>query len=92
MFVYQAIAHLMSVAMIIRAHSAPSTLASSVLIRPWFFVLVLAGAIERLCGLALGVAVERDWVVLVFLLASVHVPYVLNDIEGSSNLKSYLYS
>lgn len=33
----QATAHLLSVAMIIRAHTVPSTLASSVLIRPWFF-------------------------------------------------------
>lgn len=53
--------------MIIHAHTVRSTLASSVLLRPWFAVLVLAGAVERLFGLALGVAVERDWVVLVGL-------------------------
>lgn len=60
--------------MIIRAHTAPSALASSVLLRPWFSVLVLAGAVERLSGLALGVAVERDWVVLVFPFHALHVP------------------
>lgn len=38
---------------------------SAVLLQPWFIVLVVAGAIERLCGLALGVTVERDWIVLV---------------------------
>ncbi|KAL2652952.1 hypothetical protein R1flu_021080 [Riccia fluitans] len=37
---------------------------SNFLFQPWFLVLVLAGAIERLTGLAIGVAVERDWVVL----------------------------
>lgn len=52
--------------MIIHAlRSFPPPTASSVLLQPWFVVLVLAGAIERLAGLALGVAVERDWVVLV---------------------------
>lgn len=52
--------------MIIHAlSSVRPTSASSVLLQPWFVVLVLAGAIERLAGLALGVAVERDWVVLV---------------------------
>lgn len=53
--------------MIIHAHTALPT-SSSVLLRPWFIVLVLAGAIERLCGVALGVAMERDWVVLVVLI------------------------
>ncbi|TVU49750.1 hypothetical protein EJB05_01084 [Eragrostis curvula] len=37
---------------------------TAVVLRPWFIALVAAGAIERLAGLALGVAVERDWVVL----------------------------
>lgn len=54
--------------MIIQAHTVPSTLQSSVLRRPWFVILVLAGAMERLSGLALGVAMERDWVVLVQVL------------------------
>lgn len=54
--------------MIIQAHTVPSTLHSSVIRRPWFVILVLAGAMERLSGLALGVAMERDWVVLVLIL------------------------
>lgn len=53
--------------MIIHAHTVHSILPSSVLLCPWFAVLVLAGAVERLSGLALGVAMERDWVVLVIL-------------------------
>lgn len=60
----QAAAQLLSVAMIIHAHSIPHAFSSSVLLRPWFVVLILAGAVERLSGLALGVAMERDWVVL----------------------------
>ncbi|XP_068663329.1 solute carrier family 40 member 3, chloroplastic [Aristolochia californica] len=61
----QAAAQLLSAAMIIQAlTSVPPTSATSVLFQPWFIVLVLAGAIERLSGLALGVALERDWVVL----------------------------
>lgn len=51
--------------MIIHAHSVALSSSSSLLLRPWFIVLVLAGAFERLCGVALGVAMERDWVVLV---------------------------
>eukprot|EP00270_Netrium_digitus_P004487 TRINITY_DN15615_c0_g1_i1.p1 TRINITY_DN15615_c0_g1~~TRINITY_DN15615_c0_g1_i1.p1 ORF type:complete len:630 (-),score=124.72 TRINITY_DN15615_c0_g1_i1:222-2111(-) len=31
--------------------------------QPWFLVVVLGGAVERLMGLAAGVAFERDWVV-----------------------------
>jgi hypothetical protein len=55
--------------MIIHAHTAYSTPVSSVL-QPWFFVLVITGAVERLSGLALGVAMERDWVVLVIQIPS----------------------
>lgn len=52
--------------MIIHAHSVPvSSTTSSLLFRPWFIVLVVAGAVERLSGVALGVAMERDWVVMV---------------------------
>lgn len=78
----QATAHLLSVAMIIRAHTVPSTLASSVLIRPWFFVLVLAGSVERLSGLALGVTVERDWIVL---LAGPNRPIALAEANAVLN-------
>ena len=66
-FYCQTTAHLLSVGLIIHAHTVHSTLTLSVLLRPWFIVLVLASAVERLSGLALGVAVERDWVVLVLL-------------------------
>ncbi|KAK3022763.1 hypothetical protein RJ639_046726 [Escallonia herrerae] len=65
---------LLSVGMIIHAHTCHSTLASSLLRRPWFVILVLAGAVERLSGLALGVAMERDWVVL---LAGTNRPLAL---------------
>ncbi|CAH9087518.1 unnamed protein product [Cuscuta europaea] len=60
----QAVAQLLSVSVIIHAHSFHATSSSFIIFRPWFAVLVLAGAVERLSGLALGVAVERDWVVL----------------------------
>lgn len=67
LFSCQAAAQLLSVGMIIHAHTTCSTPVSSLLVQPWFVVLVIAGAIERLSGLALGVAMERDWVVLVLL-------------------------
>lgn len=54
--------------MVIYAHTVPHTAASSsILLQPWFVTLIFAGAIERLSGIALGVAMERDWVVLVGL-------------------------
>jgi iron-regulated transporter 1 len=43
--------------------SANST--AALLQQPWFLILVAMQAIERLTGLASGVAFERDWVVLV---------------------------
>jgi hypothetical protein len=46
------------------AASTAST-ATMLLLKPWFLVLIVAAAIERLTGLASGVAFERDWVVLV---------------------------
>ncbi|KAI3417318.1 Solute carrier family 40 protein [Psidium guajava] len=78
----QAAAQLLSAAMIIRAHSIPRTYASTVIFRPWFIVLVLAGAVERLCGIALGVAMERDWVVL---LAGVNRPIALAQANAVLN-------
>lgn len=58
---------LVSAAMIIYALTTGAghsyTSATSVLVQPWFVVLVVAGAMERLSGLALGVTMERDWVV-----------------------------
>ncbi|KAI3445428.1 hypothetical protein Pfo_002093 [Paulownia fortunei] len=62
--VVQAAAQLLSVGMIIQAHTVHPAPVSSVLVQPWFVVLVIALAVERLSGLALGVAMERDWVVL----------------------------
>lgn len=67
LFSCQAAAQLLSVGMIIHGHTTCSTPVSCLLVQPWFVVLVIAGAIERLSGLALGVAMERDWVVLVLL-------------------------
>ncbi|KAK6805098.1 hypothetical protein RDI58_002882 [Solanum bulbocastanum] len=72
--IVQTAAQLMSVGMIIHGHTLHPTSASSLLFRPWFIVLVLVGAVERLSGLALGVAVERDWVVL---LAGTNRPVAL---------------
>ncbi|XP_050224413.1 solute carrier family 40 member 3, chloroplastic isoform X2 [Mercurialis annua] len=63
--IVQVVAQLLSAAMLIHAHMVSPTCVSSILVRPWFLVLVVAGAIERLCGVALGVAMERDWVVLI---------------------------
>ncbi|KAK2658972.1 hypothetical protein Ddye_005505 [Dipteronia dyeriana] len=53
---WKAAAQLLFTVMIIYAYIVLSTSASSVLLRPWFIVLVLAEAIERLSGVALGVA------------------------------------
>lgn len=78
----QASAQLMSVAMIIHGHRVPSTSVSSVLLCPWFVLLVFAGAIERLCGLALGVAMERDWLVL---LAGTNRPIALAQANAVVN-------
>ncbi|TXG65446.1 hypothetical protein EZV62_006721 [Acer yangbiense] len=78
----QAAAQLLSAAMIIRAYTVLPTSASSVLLRPWFIVLVLAGAIERLSGVALGVAMERDWVVL---LAGINRPIALAQANAVLN-------
>ncbi|KAL2925681.1 Solute carrier family 40 member 3 chloroplastic, partial [Bienertia sinuspersici] len=78
----QVTAQLMSVAMIIHAHKLHSPSVSSILLRPWFVILVLAGAIERLCGLALGVATERDWLVL---LAGTNRPIALAQANAVIN-------
>ncbi|KAG2695800.1 hypothetical protein I3760_07G029400 [Carya illinoinensis] len=74
--VVQAAAQLLSASMIIYAYTRPRTSASSILLRPWFIVLVIAGAVERLSGLSLGVAMERDWVVL---LAGINRPIALAE-------------
>ncbi|OEL23183.1 Solute carrier family 40 member 2, chloroplastic [Dichanthelium oligosanthes] len=60
------------------SHASTTTL----VLRPWFIALVAAGAIERLAGLALGVAVERDWVVL---LAGTNRPVALAQANAVLN-------
>nr|ATG71109.1 IREG3 [Hesperocyparis macrocarpa] len=75
--IVQTAAQLISAGMIIYAldRAIPTAAsATSLLLQPWFVVLVLAGAIERLTGLASGVAFERDWVVL---LAGTNRPIAL---------------
>ncbi|XWS64441.1 hypothetical protein CRYUN_Cryun05aG0004100 [Craigia yunnanensis] len=80
--VVQASAQLLSAAMIIHAHTVSPASASSILLRPWFAVLLLAGAIERLSGVVLGVAMERDWVVL---LAGINRPIALAQANAVLN-------
>ncbi|XP_042046134.1 solute carrier family 40 member 3, chloroplastic-like isoform X1 [Salvia splendens] len=74
--VIQVASQLLSVGMIINANIIHSNSVSPVLLQPWFVMLVLALAIERLSGLALGVAMERDWVVL---LAGTNRPVALTQ-------------
>ncbi|XP_008809257.2 solute carrier family 40 member 2, chloroplastic [Phoenix dactylifera] len=72
---FQTAAQLLSAAMIIYALTTTRRITTSaVLLQPWFIVLVVAGAVERLAGLALGVSMERDWVVL---LAGTNRPVAL---------------
>lgn len=80
--IIQATAQLLSAAMIIHAYSVRPTSVSTLLLRPWFAILVSAGAIERLCGVALGVSNERDWVVL---LAGVNRPIALAQANAVLN-------
>ncbi|KAE9611914.1 putative major facilitator superfamily domain-containing protein [Lupinus albus] len=80
--IIQATAQLLSASMIIHAYSVPHTSVSTLLLRPWFAILVSAGSIERLCGVALGVANERDWVVL---LAGVNRPVALAQANAFLN-------
>ncbi|KAG6528599.1 solute carrier family 40 member 2, chloroplastic-like isoform X1 [Zingiber officinale] len=83
----QTAAQLLSAGMIIYAlNLVKQSSASSVLLQPWFVILVVAAAIERLAGLALGVTMERDWVVL---LAGRNRPVALaqaNSILGRADL------
>ncbi|KAL1341402.1 hypothetical protein HN51_027880 [Arachis hypogaea] len=80
--IIQAVAQLLSASMIIHAHSVRPTSVSTLLLRPWFVILVAAGAIERLCGVALGVANERDWVVM---LAGMNRPIALAQANAILN-------
>lgn len=73
-----AVAQLVSAGTIIYAlnKAASSASSTSLLLQPWFITLVLTSAIERLSGLASGVAFERDWVIL---LAGANRPIALAD-------------
>ena len=67
-FLSQTVAQLISAGAIIyalRNHIVSANSTSALLQQPWFLILVAMQAIERLTGLASGVAFERDWVVLV---------------------------
>ncbi|KAL4204697.1 hypothetical protein AMTRI_Chr01g111200 [Amborella trichopoda] len=74
----QTAAQLLSAAMIIYALNTamPVPSATPLLLQPWFIVLVLAGTIKRLTGLATGIAFERDWVVLVIEVFPVNVCFL----------------
>ena len=65
---FQTLSMLASASVTIYALSGAAPVASTatvLFLQPWFLVLVAASAVERLTGLASGVAFERDWVVLV---------------------------
>lgn len=88
----QTAAQLISAGMIIYAynrstHAAAAASATSLLLQPWFVVLVLAGAVERLTGLASGVAFERDWVVL---LAGTNRPIALANANAMLSRVDFL--
>ncbi|XP_072983073.1 solute carrier family 40 member 2, chloroplastic-like [Typha latifolia] len=71
----QTAAQLLSAMMIICAFSPlHHTSASALILQPWFVVLIIATTIDRLASLALGVTMERDWVVL---LAGTNRPIAL---------------
>ncbi|CAN6343323.1 unnamed protein product [Urochloa humidicola] len=79
----QVTTQLISAAMVIYAlKNLSHASTTAVVLRPWFIALVAAGAIERLAGLALGVAMERDWVVL---LAGTNRPVALAQANAVLN-------
>lgn len=79
----QVATQLISAAMVIYAmKNVTHASTSAVVLKPWFIALVAAGAIERLAGLALGVAMERDWVVL---LAGTNRPVALAQANAVLN-------
>uniref|UniRef100_A0A0E0DLL4 Solute carrier family 40 member n=1 Tax=Oryza meridionalis TaxID=40149 RepID=A0A0E0DLL4_9ORYZ len=59
----QTAAHLVSVATITYAFAVHRAAAASLLLRPWFAVLVASTAVDRLACVALGIIAERDFVV-----------------------------
>ncbi|WOK96075.1 solute carrier family 40 member 2, chloroplastic-like [Canna indica] len=71
----QTVAQLISAAMIIYAlKTVRHSTISSFLLQPWFLVLVGATAAEKLASLALGVSMERDWIVM---LSGINRPIAL---------------
>ncbi|KAL6623587.1 hypothetical protein ACP70R_033466 [Stipagrostis hirtigluma subsp. patula] len=79
----QVATQLTSAAMVIYAlRNVGRASTTAMVLRPWFIALVAAGAIERLAGLALGVAMERDWVVL---LAGTNRPVALAQANAVLN-------
>eukprot|EP00250_Pteridium_aquilinum_P020772 c24942_g2_i2 orf=721-2526(+) len=86
----QTVAQLISAGAILHALSKSAVSASStsaLLLQPWFLLLVAMQAVERLTGLACGVAFERDWVVL---LAGANRPIALADANATLCRVDYL--
>ncbi|KAM0899773.1 hypothetical protein ACQ4PT_021064 [Festuca glaucescens] len=62
--VIQTAAHLVSAAMIMHSFTVPrASTALELLLRPWFAVLVVSTAVDRLSCVSLGIMAERDFVV-----------------------------
>ncbi|XWS57422.1 hypothetical protein CRYUN_Cryun09bG0173000 [Craigia yunnanensis] len=81
-YIFMNVVQLLSTAMIIHAYTVSPASASSILLCPWFATLLLAGAIERLSGVALGVAMGHDWFVL---LAGINRPIALAQANAVLN-------
>ncbi|XP_024529777.1 solute carrier family 40 member 3, chloroplastic isoform X2 [Selaginella moellendorffii] len=63
--IVQTFSMVVSAAVVVFALRGGAATASTtgLLLKPWFIILMTFGALERLAGLACGVAFERDWVV-----------------------------
>ncbi|MCO5548358.1 hypothetical protein L7F22_001815 [Adiantum nelumboides] len=88
--IVQTVAQLISVGAVIYALRKSPILGSSttaLLLQPWFIILVVMQAVERLTGLACGTAFERDWVVL---LAGANRPIALADANAMLCRVDYL--
>lgn len=88
--VVQTVAQLISAGAVIHAFNKSAIAASSIhalLLQPWFLLLVAMQAIERLTGLACGVAFERDWVVQ---LAGANRPIALAEANAMLCRVDYL--
>ncbi|KAH7280626.1 hypothetical protein KP509_36G006600 [Ceratopteris richardii] len=88
--VIQAVAQSVSAVALIYALRKPAISSSSVSVflqQPWFLILLTMQAVERLAGLACGVAFERDWVVL---LAGANRPIALAEANAMLSKVDYL--